>query len=74
MNAAVRTALFRTPARSASRARGFATMPPQFNPNFWMRQGVKIAPWAAAGGLLGGWVIWPALPQLFPDTFGPKEE
>eukprot|EP00941_MAST-03F_sp_MAST-3F-sp1_P006139 g6139.t1 len=54
--------------------RQMSNVPNMPNPNFYMRLGVKIAPWAVGGGLLGGWVVWPALPQLFPGTFGDGED
>ena len=42
------------------------------------RSGLKLAPWAVAGGLAAGWLVWPALTDNFKVTIGvmkaPEEE
>jgi len=32
--------------------------------------GLKLAPWGATFGLLGGWLVYPTLTSEFKDNFG----
>ena len=58
------------PSRANS---GMPNMPNMPNPNFLIRMGMKLAPWGAGAGILGAWIVYPALPKIFPETFGDEE-